>query len=74
MIPKSAIGLGLMLWLGGLTLYTLSATISLLASAEQQAHWALAPGLPMLACVGAKLYHNKGSHLPPLTLGLIFSS
>jgi hypothetical protein len=72
MRPLRVIGIGIIIWIIGVSLFTLSFYIPLLDDAEKQANTVLLISVPLLVWLGSKQYFKKGSHTSGYTVGLGF--
>ncbi len=67
-----AISIGIVIWIIGVNLYSLSYYVPILEDAEQQANiWLSVVVLPIV-WFGAKLYYGKGVRTNAFKVGLIF--
>ncbi|MDT0607039.1 DUF5367 family protein [Croceitalea rosinachiae] len=64
--------IGILIWIIGASLYTLSYYVPLLENAEQQANIWLSIVIVPIVWLGAKLYYKNGVHTYGLRTGLIF--
>lgn len=64
--------IGILIWIIGVSLYTLSYYVPLLENAEQQANVWLSIVIVPVVWLGAKLYYKNGFHAHGLGTGLIF--
>jgi hypothetical protein len=67
-----AIGIGIIIWLIGVSMYTVSFYIPILEDPELQANILLSLGILPVVWFGAKLYYRKRSTIKGYWLGLIF--
>jgi len=67
-----AIGIGIIIWIIGVSMYTVSFYIPILEDPELQANILLSLGILPLVWFGAKLYYRKKSSIKGYWLGLIF--
>lgn len=66
------IGIGIIIWMLGVSIYTVSFYIPLLENLELQANIALSLGVLPLVWLGAKRYYNKKSSTKGYWLGVAF--
>jgi len=66
------IGFGLLIWIIGVTLYTLSFYMPIIENAEQQANIWLSIVIIPVVWFGAKLYYKKGVNTHGIWVGLVF--
>ncbi len=64
--------IGILIWIIGVSLYTLSFYVPLLEDVEQQANIWLAIVIVPVVWLGAKLYYRNSIHTHGLRVGLIF--
>jgi hypothetical protein len=69
---KRIIGIGMIIWIIGVSLFTLSFYIPLLEDAEKQANALLFISVPLLVWFGAKQYFKNGSNTSGYAVGLGF--
>ena len=67
-----AIGIGIIIWIIGVSMYTVSFYIPILEDPELQANILLSLGILPIVWFGAKLYYRKRSTIKGYWLGLIF--
>jgi hypothetical protein len=72
MKTKKIIGTGVLIWLVGVSLFTLSYYIPLLEDAEKQANAVLFISVPVLVWFGAKRYFKDGLNTSGFRVGLGF--
>ncbi|GAB4509781.1 MAG: hypothetical protein Tsb004_11310 [Allomuricauda sp.] len=69
-----AIGIGIFIWIIGVSLYTFSFYIPILENPELQANIFLSIGVVPLVWFGSKLYYRKNNTTKGYWLGLVFFS
>ena len=69
-----AIGIGVVIWIIGVSLYALSFYIPILENPELQANIFLSIGVVPLVWFGSKLYYRKNNTTKGYLLGLVFFS
>ena len=67
-----AIGIGIFIWIIGVSLYTFSFYIPILENPELQANIFLSIGVVPLVWFGSKLYYRKNNTTKGYWLGLVF--
>lgn len=67
-----AIGIGIIIWILGVSIYTVSFYIPILEDLELQANILLSLGILPIVWFGAKLYYRKKSTIKGYWLGLAF--
>ena len=67
-----AIGIGVVIWIIGVSLYTFSFYIPILENPELQANIFLSIGVVPLVWFGSKLYYRKNNTTKGYWLGLVF--
>jgi len=72
MIQLRAIGIGIIIWIIGVSVFTLSSYISILEDAEQQANILLFIAVMPLAWFGTKQYYKKDSNTHGYWVGQTF--
>ena len=66
------IGIGTLIWVLGVTLYTLSFFIPIMKNAESQANLVLFLGIVPIVWLGCQLYYRNNREAHGLLLGLVF--
>lgn len=69
-----AIGIGIFIWIIGVSLYTFSFYIPIMENPELQANIFLSIGVVPLVWFGSKLYYRKNNTTKGYWLGLVFFS
>jgi hypothetical protein len=72
MKTKKIIGIGIVIWIIGVSLFTLSFYIPVLEDPEQQANAVLFISVPLLAWFGARQYFKNGLNTQGYRVGLAF--
>lgn len=67
-----AISIGIIIWIIGVSIYTISFYIPILEDPEFQANILLSLGILPVVWLGAKLYYSKKSTIKGYWLGLVF--
>ena len=66
------VGIGTLIWVFGVTLYTLSFFVPIMENAESQANLVLFVGVMPLVWLGCQLYYRNNREAHGLLLGLVF--
>ena len=66
------IGIGTLIWVLGVTLYTLSFFVPIMENAESQANLVLFLGIVPIVWLGCQLYYRNNREAHGLLLGLVF--